>query len=208
MRIGETANQCDKDNSTAFSDILKVSIKDEMHFINMRIYLRVCSYLSEWWHANTQGFFIFTHVGKVRLRKALKCANYFHPRWILSLPQNSSARAFWLHSGEQRESLFVSLTARLSAQGALDIWDGKLKVALMKKAACVLETAAQPGSHPRGVSASAMTKNVNSLASLVMIFWRFKRSPSSLQMQNFSRSWSLRARLQRGLFVYHFHLHN
>lgn len=100
-----------------------------------------------------QSFLILTHIGEVRLRKSLKCANYFHPL-VLDLVgrccSNSSARAFWLGMREQREGLFVSLAARLSAQGALDIWDGKLKVALMKKAACVLETAASR--RPRGVA--------------------------------------------------------
>lgn len=114
-----------------------------------------------------QRFLILTHGGEVRLRKSLKCANYFHP---LSLDfvasSNSSARAFWLHSGEQRESLFVSLPARLSAQGALDIWDGKLKVALMKKAACVLETTA---SRPRVVARVPRRK----MSTLSLLLWWF-----------------------------------
>jgi hypothetical protein len=105
----------------------------------------------------------------------LKCANYFHPRWISSLLSSKfigSRILTALGRAQRDEGLFVSLTARLSlsAQGALDIWDGKLKVALMKKAACVFGNRNQPASHPRGVGASAMTKNVNSLTSLVMIF--------------------------------------
>lgn len=137
------------------------------------------------------------------IRTALKCANYFHPhvgfRRFLGF---MGSHIFWLHSGEQRESLFVSLPARLSAQGALDIWDGKLKVALMKKAACVLEAA-----FPATRGGWRDDEKCQLSRSLVMIFWRFKRSlSSSPQMQNLSRSWSLRSRQQRVLlsatFIY------
>jgi hypothetical protein len=50
-----------------------------MHFINMRIYLRAAHTSQSDDMLTLQGFLIFTHVGKVRLRKGFEVRQLFPP---------------------------------------------------------------------------------------------------------------------------------
>jgi len=119
-----------------------------------------------------QGFLIFTHVGKVRLRKGFEVRQLFPPsldfvasskfigsRILTALGRTEGKSLCFLDGASERSRGFGHLGREIKS--------------CTNEKGCVCfgnRSAAQPASHPRGVGASAMTKNVNSLASLVMIF--------------------------------------